>query len=197
MRAGIGYDRIGRMNTVVTSLSDPQVAAVLEAGGIVVARTDTLYGLLARADDEAAVERVYAIKDRDEKKSPIVLVASIDQLFDPISAKLQELCSEKWPGPVSIIVPSNEAPVWVRRQNDSVAYRIPDNDDLRELLAQTGPLIAPSANPEGKEPAMDIEEAKAYFGDTVDVYIDGGRVTEARASQLLRMSKHGTVEQLR
>lgn len=185
------------MNTTVASLSDPRVAAVLEAGGVVVARTDTLYGVLARADDEAAVERVYAIKDRNDKKSPIVLVASIEQLFDPVSAQLQTLCSEKWPGPVSIIIPSTQAPFWIRRENNSVAYRIPDDDALVELLAQTGPLIAPSANPEGESPAMDVDEAKAYFGELVDVYIDGGRVTDTHPSQLLRVDEHGAVERLR
>lgn len=185
------------MNTTVASLSDPRVAAVLEAGGIVVARTDTLYGILARADDEAAVERVYAVKDRDDKKSPIVLVASIEQLFDPVTAQLHEVCRQKWPGPVSIIVPSMHAPVWLRRENNSVAYRIPDDDALRELLEHTGPLIAPSANPEGEPPAMTIDEAMAYFGEAIDVYIDGGRVADAHPSQLLRVDEHGTVERLR
>ena len=185
------------MSIVVSSLSDPRVAATLMDGGIVVARTDTIYGILARADDEAAVERVYVVKDRDNKKSPIVLIASVEQMFDPVNASLLELCSQKWPGPVSIIVPSAHAPVWVRRENNSVAYRIPNNDTLRDLLANTGPLIAPSANPEGMLPAIDIDQAKSYFGDAIDIYVDGGRVEESIPSQLLRIDENGTIQRLR
>lgn len=185
------------MSITVSSLSDPRVAAVLNDGGIVVARTDTIYGVLARADNEMAVERVYALKNRDPKKSPIVLIASTSQLFDLPDINLQKLCSQKWPGPVSIIIPSKHAPHWVRRQNDSVAYRIPNNDALRELLILTGPLIAPSVNPESEEPAMDIDQAKAYFGDKIDVYVDGGRVEESAPSQLLRIDENGNVQRLR
>ena len=87
---------------VAKSLLDPRVVSCLTGGGIVVSRTDTLYGVLARADDEAAVARVYALKDRSEHKSPIVLVSDHDQLHDTPPAATIELMNEKWPGPVSI-----------------------------------------------------------------------------------------------
>jgi L-threonylcarbamoyladenylate synthase len=49
--------------------------------------------------------------------------------------------------------------------------------ELRALLRETGPVIAPSANPQGMKPAGMIAEAKAYFGDTVDFYVDSGRLS--------------------
>ena len=57
-----------------TDINNPEVVEILMRGGTVVLRTDTLYGVLARADDADAVAKVYALKDRDEKKSPIVLI---------------------------------------------------------------------------------------------------------------------------
>jgi L-threonylcarbamoyladenylate synthase len=44
------------------------------------------------------------------------------------------------------------------------------------LLKKAGPLVAPSANPEGMEPAKTIKEAKEYFGERVDFYINGGKL---------------------
>ncbi|HTK39323.1 MAG TPA: L-threonylcarbamoyladenylate synthase [Patescibacteria group bacterium] len=183
----------------VTSLSDPAVAAVLDAGGIVVARTDTIYGILARADDEKAVQRVFAVKGRADYKSPIVLIASREQMLVPLPAAEYELSMTVWPGRVTIAIPidKSQAPVWLHRGNDEFGHRMPDNEDLRALISKTGPLIAPSANPEGKEPAKDIDEAKAYFGDKVDLYVEGGRVEEGVPSQLLRIDENGAVQRLR
>ncbi len=180
-----------------TDINNPEVIETLLHGGTVVLRTDTLYGLLARAADADAVAKVYALKDRDEKKSPIVLICSPDQLFDEPADTIKKMTSEVWPGKVSVIMPSVNAPIWIRRDNNSVAYRLPANAELRDLIAKTGPLIAPSANPEGYKPAMNIDEAYDYFGDGVDAYVDGGYVHDDTPSQLLLVRDDGTVERLR
>ncbi len=182
---------------VFTDSNDPEVVKTLQHGGVVILRTDTLYGVLARADDDAAVSKVYALKDRDEKKSPIVLISSTDQLFDEPTDLVKQMIAQVWPGKVSVIMPSVHAPVWIRRENNSVAYRLPADKALRELIAKTGPLIAPSANPEGCEPAMSVEEAFDYFGEGVDAYVDGGNVYDDTPSQLLLVRDDGTVERLR
>lgn len=183
--------------TIFQSLNDPQIADILNAGGVGVLRTDTLYGIVANADNKSAVQRVYELKGRDETKSPIVLISSSDQLFDQPDETLKAYVDSVWPGPVSIIFPSTKAPLWIRRGNDSVACRLPDDADLQNLVTATGPLIAPSANPEGQAPAMDITEAQDYFGDSVDFYVDGGRVIDASPSQLIRVHIDGTIERLR
>ena len=180
-----------------TDITNPEVIETLKRGGVVVLRTDTLYGVLARAQDAVAVAKVYALKDRDEKKSPIVLIASPEQLFDEPSEVVKKTMSEVWPGKVSIIMPSTRAPLWIRRENDSVAYRLPASENLRRLIEQTGPLIAPSANPEGHEPAMSVEEAFDYFGEGADAYVDGGYVYDDTPSQLLLVRDDGTIERLR
>lgn len=176
---------------------DQEIINVLRGGGVGILRTDTLYGFVASANNEQAVERVYAIKDRSDTKSPIVLVSSLDQLFEEPSDIERKLLDKKWPGKVSVILPSQNAPAWIERGNHSVAYRMPDDEALRRLIARTGPLIAPSANPQGADPAMNIDQAISYFGDAVDFYIDGGEVFDSTPSQLLRIGEDGEVERLR
>lgn len=183
--------------TVFTSVNDPEITRILLAGGVGVVRTDTLYGLVGRADDEAAVRRIYRLKGRDDDKSPIVLIDDISQIYDDISTAHQAYVADVWPGPVSVIVPSVAAPSWIRRQNASVAYRLPQADDLRTLIRATGPLVAPSANPQGMQPAMNLREARYYFGDEVDFYVDGGPVDNPHPSQIIRLDKDGGVTRLR
>jgi L-threonylcarbamoyladenylate synthase len=175
----------------------PQVRQILLDGGIGILRTDTLYGVVAKADNKEAVERVYQLKSRDESKSPIVLISSFEQTMDKIDDALFARLGNVWPGPISVILPSSHAPSWIRRDNNSVAYRMPADEGLGMLIDATGPLIAPSANPEGQSPAMNIKEAQDYFGDTVDFYIDEGEVLDPTPSQLLRINSHGEVERLR
>jgi len=182
---------------VISDIRSPEVASILNAGGVVVLRTDTLYGLLARADDHDAVDRIYVLKGRDETKSPIVLISDVSQLFDTVSSKTAQIIQKVWPAKVSIIIPSTDAPAWIRRDNQSVAYRLPDNQDLQNLIDQTGPLIAPSANPQGQPPAMTIAQAVEYFGDQVDLYIDSGEVDDNTPSQILQINDYGGMERIR
>ena len=183
------------MSVDATSFNET-IVSLLKGGAIGVLRTDTLYGIVASARNERAVERMYAVKRRTPSKSPIVLIASIDQLFDSYGEATLDRLNELWPGKNSVILPSTAAPAWIVRSNASVAYRIPNDELLCQLLRQTGPLIAPSANPEGELPAMSIEEAKRYFGNEVDFYVDGGTVTDDSPSKLYRLQPDG-LERLR
>ena len=79
---------------------------------------------------------------------------------------------------------------------ESMAFRLPAIKELRDLLLQTGPLIAPSANPEGLAPASDTAQAEEYFGHEIDMYIDGGKI-EGKPSKLIKLHKDGTVNILR
>lgn len=175
---------------------DPEIVEILKNGGVVVARTDTIYGLLAQADNEVAVNRIYQLKQRTPTKSPIILISDPKQMYDQYDQAVYDLLAQYWPGPNSMILPSVDGPDWITRGNRSIAYRLPASDVLRDLIAQTGPLIAPSANPEGLQPANNIDEAKAYFGSSVDAYVDAGDSSGASPSNLYRLND-GELEKLR
>lgn len=174
-------------------------APTLRAGGVVVLRTDTIYGIVARADDQAACRRVYAAKGRDGSKPCIVLVADSTQIWDTVSREaFARGLSTVGDEPTSVVVPAGDhVPVWLPHEDGSVAFRKPNKPGLQELLAVTGPLIAPSANPSGEEPAANTEQAEAYFGEAVDVYVDGGEVENPRPSRVVRIDETGELERIR
>jgi len=146
--------------------------------------TDTLYGLVASAENPEAVERVYRLKGRAPDKPCIILIGSSADLKkfgvspDKIDSKL---LAKLWPGPVSVIFPlpetSTEALTYLHRGTNTLSFRLPQSVSLRAALKKTGPLIAPSANPENSRPATTIVGARRYFGDTIDFYVAGGKLT--------------------
>lgn len=152
-----------------------QVERVLQNGGIVVVPTDTLYGILTKANDKKAVERIYSIKGRDEDKPFIILITSITELEQfGIKKSVYEKYQEVFQPKTSVILPYTSAKFkYLHRGKESLAFRIISkrNGHLYKLIKKLGPLVAPSANPQGKDPARNRREARAYFGDKIDAYV--------------------------
>lgn len=154
------------------------IVKCLGNNGVGVLPTDTLYGLVGSAFSKKAVARIYRLKKRNSKKPLIVLIGSFRDLarfgVKP-DAKTKRTLQNVWPGKVSAILPCrNKKFSYLHRGTNTLAFRFSVKRSLRNLLKKTGPLVAPSANPEGAPPAKTIREAKKYFCDTVDFYIDGG-----------------------
>ena len=157
-----------------------EVAPFLESGGIGVLPTDTLYGLVGAARSESAVERIYTVRERSKRKPFIVLIPSIEDLESfgvSLENPLRSFLERHWPGKVSVVLPV-AAGRWeyIHRGSKTVAFRLPDEPELMKLLMHVGPLVAPSANPEGLPPARTIDEARGYFGGKVDFCVDGGEL---------------------
>jgi L-threonylcarbamoyladenylate synthase len=164
---------------------------ILNNMGIGVIPTDTIYGIVGSALKPTVVEKIYEIRKRRKEKPMIVLISSINDL-ELFEIKLEEDIKRRllqiWPNPVSIILPSDsEKFSYLHRGTNSIAFRIPDNSLLIALLKKTGPLVAPSANLEGEDPSKTIDEAKKYFGDKVNFYIDGGNL-KSSYSTLVKLS---------
>lgn len=169
---------------MISSLNNFKLISCLKNGGVAVIPTDTLYGLVARAADKDAVERVYKIRGRDEQKPCVVLVADISQITDSPHwpHELNQIANKYWPGPLSLVTPTRNVPKYLHRGTNTIAYRVPGSPEMRKLLAATGPLIAPSANLQGSPPAANIDQAKKYFGSMVDFYVDGGERVNSQPS---------------
>ncbi len=175
-----------------------KVEDVLKKDGVVILPTDTLYGLIGKALSKKAVERIYKIKGRIENKPFIVLINTIKDLkrfgikIDKEQAKFLE---KIWPGKVSIIFPCflNK---WhyIHRGVGSIAFRMigPRNKNLFKLIEKVGPLVAPSANLEGYKPAESIAQARKYFRENVDLYIDRGR-RKVKPSTLVKFKDNNYV----
>ena len=183
-----------------SQLTDPHIPALLKEGKIGVIPTDTVYGVVCDASNEAAVQRLYAAKHR-EGKPGTVIAASVEQLVQlGLKARYLKAVEKFWPGPISVIIPSYDLH-YLHLGKLSVAVRIPAPEDINTLLTLTGPLLSSSANITTQPVATTIEQAQQYFGDTVDFYIDGGDMSAHKASTLLRVLddaievlRHGDVD---
>ncbi len=157
------------------------IVQLIKKGGIGIIPTDTLYGVVGSAFSKKAVQRIYTLKGRDENKPFIILVSSISQLKSfgikhPSFLESTRILWKENKRPTSIILPTPLKKFeYLHRGTQSLAFRLPKNKKLVEFLKKTGPLVAPSANPQGGEPAHTIFEAKKYFGNSVDFYVAGGK----------------------
>lgn len=158
-----------------------------QAGAIAVIPTDTVYGVVARAADQAAVQRLYELKSREHKPGTLI-AASIDQLVElGIPRRYLTAVEQFWPGAVSVVIPCGPELDYLTQGVQSLAIRIPDDQPLLGLLQRTGPLITSSANQPGEPPATTVAEARNYFGDHVDLYVDGGSLADRRSSTVIRI----------
>ncbi|HIP42563.1 MAG TPA: threonylcarbamoyl-AMP synthase [Aquifex aeolicus] len=148
---------------------------VLKNGKIVVAPTDTLYGMLADATNEEVVRRLYTIR-RPSGKPFLILIPDetwIDKLCLELPKEYENLL--KVEGLTLILKTSCGKFSYINR--GSLAARIPRRGFIKELLKRFAkPVVAPSVNPEGKKPAETISEAVKYFGEKVALYVDAGEI---------------------
>ncbi|WP_243027098.1 L-threonylcarbamoyladenylate synthase [Thermus albus] len=149
-----------------------EAAETLKDGGLVAFPTDTVWGVLARMEDEAACRRIYALKGRGEEKPLQVLVADLESALGladlgPLKGKFLRLVEAFWPGGLTVVVPGRNIPPWISRDG-SVGLRMPDHGLLRELLRQVGGYAAAtSLNKSGEPPVRTEAEARAFGVDYV------------------------------
>ncbi len=178
-------------------LSLEEILIVVKRGGVVVAPSDTVYGLMCSALSPAAVKKMYEIKQREAKPGTI-LAANTAQLVQTGFSEADVAQSTLyWPAAISVVLDAPESLEYLHMGLDSLAVRIPQPKWLRELLELTGPLATTSANLPGAPTAVSISEAKNIFGDKVDLYVDGGSNKNAQPSTIIKIHKDGTVETLR
>lgn len=169
-------------------MPSPDADRLLAPAAIGVIPTDTVYGLVARATDPAAVERLYGLKRRHNKPGTLI-AADLGQL-EALGLKHRYLkaVEQFWPGAVSVIIPtSGPALAYLHRGQLGLAVRLPDDAKLSDLLRRTGPLLTTSANLPGRPPATNLAQARQYFGDKVDFYTDGGDLSKRRPSTVIRV----------
>jgi L-threonylcarbamoyladenylate synthase len=172
---------------LLDKLDDPKLTTALRQGGVGVIPTDTVYGLVCAAQNQAAVARLYQLKTR-ENKPGTVIAASTEQLIDlGIPRRYLTAVEHFWPNSISIIVASTPALQYLDLGKMSLAVRIPADTGLRSLLEKTGPLLTTSANRPGEKVADTVSDARKYFGEQVDFYVDGGDLSSHPPSTIIKV----------
>jgi L-threonylcarbamoyladenylate synthase len=155
-----------------------QAAQALRAGELVGIPTETVYGLAADADNEAAVAQIFAAKGRPTDHPLIVHVASSAQVARyaaQVPDFAQRLIDAFWPGPLTLILPRRPGVAAAAAGGqDSIGLRCPSHPVAQALLRACGlGLAAPSANRFGRVSPTTAAHVQAELGSALLV-LDGG-----------------------
>jgi L-threonylcarbamoyladenylate synthase len=176
---------------------------VLKSGGVIVYPTDTVWGIGCDATNEAAVENIYRLKQRSERKSLIILLDDAGRIRDyveevPVSALQMAGNSDI---PLTIIYPgARNLASNVIAEDGSVAIRIPDHEFCRRLIRAFGkPLVSTSANISGAEPPVHFGEIPSGIISGVDHTVDPmfDQKSASKPSRIIRISKDGSFDVIR
>ncbi|MBD3219235.1 MAG: threonylcarbamoyl-AMP synthase [candidate division Zixibacteria bacterium] len=178
-RAGDG-DRIVREITLNSSPDIIKEAVqasceILEQGGLIVAPTETAYGLLAHAEDKTALNRLFEFKQRPMDKPTAVFIESSAELpnYDvELDDKLLGKINRFWPGPVTFVMKSNMKS-WqgVLSEEGKIGFRCSSHPFIKSLTANfRKPISATSANISGKIPES-ISEIEDIFEEKIELFI--------------------------
>ena len=164
-------------------------ARILAAGGLVGFPTETVYGIGARADDPAALQKLIDVRGGHDADKPLTtLIPDIENLTEyvpePHPAGLR-LAEAFWPGPLTIIFPGG-------KESTTTGVRLPAHPVARELLRQARALgvtrvVAPSANLTGESPAATAEEVLATFEGKIEGVVNAGEVAIREAATVVEI----------
>lgn len=141
----------------------------LTDGSVVIFPTDTVWGLACRLYDNAAIERIYALKERSATKHLAVLCDNLVSVNDIaiIDERVRKLAYAFWPGALTLILNSTKSH-FEKTGNKTIGIRIPNHEAALWLIKKNGPLLTTSVNKSGSAPMMDLKEIIKAFGDKVD-----------------------------
>ncbi len=168
---------------------------VLKKGGVIAFPTDTVYGIGCNIFDLNATNKVFELKRRDYSKPLTAHLWSIDQVetvAQTDSPFLPMLISNFIPGPITIILPKKEIiPDIVTSGKNTIGIRIPDCNIYLELAKNFGlPIATTSANISNQPSAKNAEQVFEYFGDSLDVILDGGETKYRLESTIVDISQN-------
>lgn len=177
---------------------DQEIINVIKNGGVGVIPTDTIFGLVTSVNFPESIQRIYNIKNRPTDRRCIVLIGNRGQLpalgIVPNSKQL-EVLNEFWPGPFSFAdLSCDQTLIHLHRGHNCISVRMPAETWLRQMINQTGPIVATSANISGEATPSDIEEIRAKLPG-LDFYIDGPVSKEP--SKLGKLDENGDIFWLR
>jgi len=180
-----------------------RAAALLRAGRLVALPTETVYGLAARADSEAAVAAIYRTKGRPDFNPLIVHIAARAQAeaLAELDERADRLAARFWPGPLTMVLPARSgsgiAPA-VSAGLPTIALRMPDHPAMRRVLRETGlPLAAPSANRSGRVSPTTAAHVAQAFGPAIEAVLDGGACPRGLESTIVALRPGDTWQLLR
>ena len=180
-----------------------EAAASLLRGELVAVPTETVYGLAARADSDAAVAAIYRAKGRPDFNPLIVHVADLVQAehLAELDDRARALAAQFWPGALTLVVPRRHDAALagaVSAGLPTIALRCPAHPVMRALIDATGlPLAAPSANRSGAVSPTSAAHVAASLGASIGLILDGGDCAAGIESTIVALRQDGGWQVLR
>lgn len=180
-----------------------EAVRIMREGGIILYPTDTVWGLGCDATNAAAVERIYRLKQSENKKSMLVLCASANMVVryvnkaPGIAFEVMEMATS----PLTLILPGaagvaeNLIP-----DEKTLGVRVPDHDFCQQMLKGLGkPIVSTSANLSGEPTPIGLPDVAREIIDGVDFVVNPrftGKPT-GKASAIISFSESGGVKVIR
>jgi len=161
-------------------MSAASIIDVFHQGGVIAYPTEAVFGLGCDPDNELAIKKLLALKNRSKDKGLILLAGNYSQVLPYIndSAIPQDkryAVLSRWPGPITQILPANKnLSTLISGVFETVAVRITNHPDIVELCKQTGkPIISTSANLSGEPTVNTWQEVEQLFPHQLDYILRG------------------------
>jgi L-threonylcarbamoyladenylate synthase len=181
------------------------VVASLLTGQVMVLPTDTITGLSCRADNDQAINKIFALKKREENKPLLVLVSSLHMLkkYCFVNRKqelaLKDIWSDNRPSSV-LLKHKGLLPNKLTVKSPYLAVRLPKSIFLRKIVRSVGvPLVSTSFNLSGEAP-MSTDQALSFSsgGLKPDAVLLNYKVSVSKkSSRLVKLEKDAKMEVLR
>ncbi len=176
-------------------------ANLIKSGSVVGIPTETVYGLGADAVNPCAIKAVFEAKGRPADNPLIVHICSIQTvkiLAHDVPELFYKLAEKFWPGPLTMIVPKNNIiPAETSGGLETVGIRMPSHPVMRELIALSGPIAAPSANISGYPSPTSAQHVMHDMNGRIPAVIDGGDCNFGVESTVICFDDEKTVRILR
>ncbi len=155
---------------------------ILKKGGIIVYPTDTIYGIGCDIFNKKAIEKIYQIKKRENKKPFSIICADFKQAGDyaVIQNYAYRLMKKALPGPYTFILKAkSEMPKTFLAKNKTVGVRIPNNHVCLQLTEKLGnPIISTSLNISNQSVLINPEQMNKEMVNKIDLILDAGTLPD-------------------
>ena len=174
-----------------------EAAKLLKEGKVIAFPTETVYGLGVVYDDQKAYDSLCQIKRRPPEKPFTLMLADVKEVgkYADLNKQAKALVEAFMPGQFTLITKANEGlPAWCVSNTGNVGIRIADYDLIRDLIRKTGkPLLVPSANRSGEQPATTAYDVVEVFGEELAAVVEGESISNIPSTIVFVGDKYSDV----
>jgi len=163
------------------------IVAAMQKGAVIAFPTETVYGIGCMPDHKAAIDKIYAIKDRSSSKPLSLHISSrtvVHKYAHALPPYFDEFVKTFWPGPVTVILSVEK--------KKTIGFRYPDCSIALQLIeACGGEIFATSANVSGAPSPVSAGAVLTSFDNIIDIIIDAGVTRYQKDSTVVILDENG------